>query len=125
GAQPTNAAVSFNSLDLGVVPTAVQIAGVGDFNDDGKTDILWRNTNGDVGLWDSVPGAGSVSFTGQDLGVVPTSYQIQGVGDFNGDGKADILWRNTNGDACLWDSNGSGGFTFQDFGIVPTSYQVA
>ena len=44
------------------------------------------------------------------------SWQIAGVGDFNGDGKSDILWRNTNGDAYLWNSNGSGGFSVQDLG---------
>ena len=29
-----------------------EIAGTGDFNNDGQTDILWRNkTTGDVGFW--------------------------------------------------------------------------
>ena len=46
--------------------------------------------------------------------------------DFNSDGKSDILWRSTaNGDAFLWNSNGSGGFTFQDLGVVDPSYQAA
>ena len=49
-------------------------------------------------------------FAGQDLGVVSTSWQIAGTGDFNGAGEAGILWRNTNGDTELWNSNGSGGF---------------
>jgi len=72
------------------------------------SDILWRNaTNGDVAIWNS---NGSGGFTGIDLNaLVPSSWQIQGVGDFNGDGKADILWRNaTNGDVAIWNSNGSG-----------------
>lgn len=45
--------------------------------------------------------------------------------DFNGDGLSDILWRNTNGDAQVWNSNGSGGFSDQDLGVVSANYQVA
>jgi len=71
----------------------------------------------------AVGGAGG--FTGDDLGLlVPTSWQIAGTGDFNGDGHSDILWRNANGDADLWKSNGSGGFVGQDLGIVPTSWKI-
>jgi hypothetical protein len=29
-----------------------------------------------------------------------------GVGDFNGDGKADILWRHTSGTTAVWLLNG-------------------
>ena len=32
------------------------------------------------------------------LGVIGNDWQIAGVGDFNGDRKADILWRDTSGD---------------------------
>ena len=87
-----------------------------------EASILWRNTNGDTYLWNS-NGAGG--FTYQDLGIVPTSWQIAGTGDFNGDGQSGILWRNTNGDTELWNSNGSGGFTAQDLGIVSNSWQIA
>jgi hypothetical protein len=75
-----------------------------------------------VALWNS-NGAGS--FAAQDLGIVDSSWQIQGVGDFNGDGKADILWRNTNGDVGLWNSNsGTETFAAQDLGVVPSVWNV-
>jgi hypothetical protein len=94
-----------------------------DFNNVGKASILWRNTNGDVQLWN--PNSGSESFTGQDLGAVNTSWQIAGTGAFSGSGEAGILWRNTNGDTELWNPNGSGGFTYQHLGLVNTSWQIA
>jgi Beta-propeller repeat/FG-GAP-like repeat len=64
----------------------------GDFNGDGRADILWRNASGEVYEWllngTNLIGEGSPGSVGND-------WQIAGVGDFNGDGKADILWRNT------------------------------
>ena len=69
-----------------------------DFSGDGKADVLWRNANGDVVLWNSV--AGSASFTIQDLGVLRTDWTIQQASDFNGDGMADVLWHNANAMWC-------------------------
>ena len=83
--------------------------------------IFWRNSNGDVGLWKA---NGSGGFTGQDLGVVGSSWQIEGTGDFNGKGEDGILWRNANGDVGLWNANGSGGFTGQDLGAVGSGWQI-
>ena len=45
-------------------------------------------------------GTGTPATVGRD-------WTIQGVGDFNGDGKADILWRNTSGLVHLWGMNGA------------------
>ena len=35
------------------------------------------------------------------------SWSVAGIGDFNGDGNSDILWRNTNGTLADWSMNGS------------------
>jgi hypothetical protein len=96
------------------VATTIEVA-------ESAPNILWRNSNGDVALWNA---NGSGGFTFQDLGVVGSNWQIDGAGDFNGGGKDGILWRNTNGDVALWNPNGSGGFTFQDLGVVDSSWQI-
>src|SRR5262249_56998427 len=37
---------------------------------------------------------------------VPNIWQVQGIGDFDGDGKSDILWRNDSGQVYIWEMNG-------------------
>ena len=46
--------------------------------------------------------------TSGTLGYVSTDWSIAGVGDFDGDGKSDILWRNsTTGQVYLWFISGT------------------
>ena len=112
----------FTKLDLGHVDTSWAIQGTGDFNGDGTSDILWRNTDGDTAVWYSIATGG---YSPVDLGVVDPSWSIQRIADFNADGKADIWWRNANGEVGLWLSNGgtgANGFTKLDLGNVSTNW---
>jgi hypothetical protein len=91
-----------------------KIAGRGDFNGDGKPDILWRNTsNGQNAVW-FMDGATVTGFAALNR-VADQTWTIVGTGDFNGDGKPDILWRNT--------SNGQNAVWFMD-GVTVTGYAV-
>ena len=63
-------------------------------------DILWRHDDGPNFIWlmDGIQRIGQGS-----PGSVDPVWQIAGVGDFDGDGLGDILWRNTStGQVVIW-----------------------
>jgi hypothetical protein len=75
----------------------------GDFNGDGKSDILWQHGDGSAALWlmnGSVPGG-----SGALLGA-KTGWQVRKLGDFNADGKSDILLQHASGNTTMWLMNG-------------------
>jgi len=112
---------------LSTVPTSWKIVGTGDFNGDGRADILWRNDNGTLSNWLGRPDGGFSPNDANALSTVPTSWTVVGTGDFNGDGRADILWRNSDGTLSDWLGKTNGGFAPNDaaaLSLVPTSWKV-
>ena len=66
--------------------------GTADLNNDGKPDILWRNTATGANMVWYMDG---ITYTAYAmLTTVGSPWKIVGTGDFNNDGKPDILWRN-------------------------------
>jgi kumamolisin len=90
----------------------------GDFNGDGKQDILWRNTQtGEVDVW-FMNGASVAAKS--DVGIAGLAWKMAGIAGFNGDGKSDIVWQNTvNGSFEIWIMNGSSyvGYGFGSQGV--------
>ena len=112
-----SAAGSFTVNDanaLQQVPIDWQVAGTGDFNGDGRDDILWRNDNGALSIW---LGSANGGFTINDVNAfrqVPTNWHVASTGDYNGDGRDDILWRSDGGAVSNWLGTAAGGFTIND-----------
>ena len=73
---------------------AWEMAGTGDFNQDGHLDILWHHkTARSLVVWfmdrTVATSTGKVNTTMPD-----TDWSVKAVVDFNGDGQVDILWQN-------------------------------
>ncbi|MDH3595074.1 MAG: FG-GAP-like repeat-containing protein [Rhodospirillales bacterium] len=95
----------------------------GDFDGDGKADVLWRNTTtGQTIVWLM---DGGTRLAEGSIGTVPAAWAIAGTGDFNGDGKADILWRNSStGNTILWKMNGLERLAAASIGAPPLAWTV-
>ena len=85
-----------------VADAAWNIAGIGDFDGDGKSDILWHNTSdGRNAIWKSGNSATAQAVTRSSN----LAWIVAGVADFDGDGKSDILWHNNkDGRNTIWRS---------------------
>jgi hypothetical protein len=71
-----------------------RIVGVGDFDGDGRSDILWRHDSSGNNYVYLMNGT-SIVGEGYLRTVADPNWRVAGVGDLDGDGKDDILWRHT------------------------------
>ena len=121
------------SVDLAVHPdnpdgNDAQIAGVGDFFDNGRDGVLWTSVNADgtiaTDIWE-------LDSTGHWMASVspgnhPAGYTVAGVGDFTGTGTSDILWYNAStGDVDEWLINNGHWAGSVDLGPHPGNFQIA
>ena len=78
-----------------VADLAWHVERVNDFNGDRKDDILWRHSvTGETYIY-PMDGLTILSTEGFSRTVADLTWGIERAADFDGDGRADILWRNT------------------------------
>jgi hypothetical protein len=93
----------------------------GDFNGDGRADILWRSDTGVLATWLMNGATLSSSAT---LGTVPLNWTVTETGDFDGDGTSDLLWREATGLTAMWFLNGTTVWSTATLGSVDTSWVI-
>jgi hypothetical protein len=74
-----------------------------DFNNDGRSDILWFHTSGLAFIWEM---DGFTPIETGLAGIVPAGWRISDTGDFGGDRREDILWRHDTGSVVIWEMDG-------------------
>lgn len=115
--------VQFTYGPLHAISSQYRMASVGDFNADGRADVLWRDT-GDSQLWQwqaQAAGGYSVIF----MRDYPRGWQIVGTGDINGDARADVLWHNVAAQATQsWLMQGAA-WAYGPVNGIPSQYSPA
>ena len=117
-----NGGAVLQSAGLGSVTSAYSIIGQHDFNGDGKADVLWRDSSGNVSMW-LMNGTAISSAAG--VSNVASNWTLYGTGDLNGDGKGDLLWRDgTTGTVAVWFMNGATVASTASFGAIPNNWTI-
>jgi len=124
GSPPSIGAYEYEGPDICPPSDNIEVSDTHDFNGDGYSDILWRGTGASpttVAMW--LMNAGAIQSSGT-VAAVSTSYSIVGQRDFNGDGDADLLWRDTSGNLYMWFMNGATMSSSAAIGNVPNIWTV-
>jgi hypothetical protein len=103
--------------------TTRSIAGYGDFNADGITDLIMRS--GSTTAVEILYNTGTTLFNSTvNMGNVGFNFALEGTGDLNGDGFDDLIWRDTNGIMSAWLMNGTSTYALASLPTVGHEWRL-
>ena len=117
-------------LDPGQVPVLDwKIVGTGDFNADGKPDLLWRHaTEGRLAVW-LMDGARQLEGRALSPEIVSDlDWKVAAIVDINADRRADIIWQHADGRLAVWVMNGTtlmGGMPLSPAQVADLNWRIS
>lgn len=117
---------SYTYGSANAVASQYRIGGIGDISGDGRADVIWYDQSkaGSTSVYAWI-GNASGTYSVSALRSYPAGWNIVGVADANGDGRADIFWHNpTSGALEYWLMNGTA-ITYGGARSVANIYRVA